>query len=77
MPSFVLPVIVTLDISAFDPERCIPLLTFVSVVLTIGPITYTTSFISFISWFSLGLILNSFNKKFNVWDFIVFNNKKI
>ena len=39
-----------------------PLLTFVSVALTIGPITYTTSFISFISWFSLGLILNSFNK---------------
>ena len=39
-----------------------PLLTFVSVALLIGPITYTTSFISFISWFSLGLILNSFNK---------------
>ena len=39
-----------------------PLLTFVSVTLLIGPITYTTSFISFILWFSLGLIFNSFNK---------------
>jgi hypothetical protein len=39
-----------------------PLLTFVSFTLLISPITYTTSFISFITWFSLGLIFNSFNK---------------
>jgi hypothetical protein len=36
MPSFVLPVIVTLDISAFDPQRCIPLLTFVILAFSIS-----------------------------------------
>ena len=40
-----------------------PFLVFVSVAFLIGPITYTTSFISFICWFSLGLITTSFDKK--------------
>ena len=40
-----------------------PYLVFVSVAFLIGPITYTTSFISFICWFSLGLITTSFDKK--------------
>lgn len=42
-----------------------PLLVFVSVSFLIGPITYTTSFISFICWFSLGLLISSFNKHDN------------
>ncbi len=40
-----------------------PFLVFVSVAFLIGPITYTTSFVSFICWFSLGLISTSFEKK--------------
>lgn len=39
-----------------------PFLVFISVAFTIGPITYTTSFISFICWFSLGLIMTLFDK---------------
>ena len=42
-----------------------PLLVFVSVSFLIGPITYTTSFISFICWFALGLLISSFNKHDN------------
>ncbi len=40
----------------------IPLLVFISVQILIGPLTYTTSFISFIFWFSLGLLFSSFKK---------------
>ena len=40
-----------------------PFLVFVSVAFLIGPITYTTSFISFICWFVLGIIFLSFDKK--------------
>ena len=39
-----------------------PLLVFLSVQLCFGAITYTTSFISFIFWFSLGMFFVSFNK---------------
>ena len=42
-----------------------PLLVFVSVSFMIAPITYTTSFISFICWFSFGLLITSFNKHEN------------
>ena len=42
-----------------------PLLVFVSVSFLIGPITYTTSFLSFICWFSFGLLISSFNKHDN------------
>ena len=41
----------------------IPIVIFLSVQILIGPITYTTSFISFIFWFSLGLLLLAFTKK--------------
>ena len=41
----------------------IPIVMFLSVQILIGPITYTTSFISFIFWFSLGLLLLAFTKK--------------
>ena len=40
----------------------IPILVFISVQILIGPLTYTTSFISFIFWFSLGLLFSSFKK---------------
>ena len=42
-----------------------PLLVFVSVNIIMAPITYTTSFISFICWFSFGLLITSFNKHDN------------
>ena len=42
-----------------------PILVFVSVSFLIGPITYTTSFISFICWFSFGILISSFNKHEN------------
>ena len=42
-----------------------PFLVFVSVAFLIAPITYTTSFISFICWFALGLITTSFDKNKN------------
>ena len=42
-----------------------PILVFVSVSFLIGPITYTTSFISFICWFSFGILISSFNKDEN------------
>lgn len=38
----------------------IPILIFVSIQILIGPITYTTSFISFVFWYSLGLLFSSF-----------------
>ncbi len=41
----------------------IPIVIFLSVQILIGPITYTTSFISFIFWFSLGFLLLAFTKK--------------
>ena len=41
----------------------IPIVIFLSVQILIGPITYTTSFISFIFWFSLGLFFLAFNDK--------------
>lgn len=37
-----------------------PMLVFISVLMTIGPITYSASFISFIFWFSLSFFLISF-----------------
>ena len=39
----------------------LPILVFISVQMLLGPITYTTSFISFSFWFSLGLLLTSFD----------------
>ena len=42
-----------------------PFLVFVSVAFLIAPITYTTSFISFICWFALGLITTSLDKNKN------------
>ena len=40
----------------------IPILVFLSVQILLGPLTYTTSFISFIFWFSLGILFSSFKK---------------
>jgi len=40
-----------------------PFLNFVTVAFLIGPITYTTSFISFICWFVLGIVFLAFDKK--------------
>jgi hypothetical protein len=40
-----------------------PFLVFVSVAFLISPITYTTSFISFICWFVLGIVFLAFDKK--------------
>ena len=40
-----------------------PFLNFVTVAFLIAPITYTTSFISFICWFVLGIIFLAFDKK--------------
>jgi len=37
-----------------------PILVFISLLMTIGPITYSVSFISFIFWFSLSFFLISF-----------------
>ena len=42
-----------------------PFLIFVTVTFLIGPITYTTSFISFICWFTLGILLTSENENKN------------
>ena len=44
-----------------------PILVFTSVQLCLGAITYTTSFISFIFWFSLGILFLSFNKDKNFY----------
>ena len=35
----------------------IPILVFISVQILIGPLTYTTSFISFIFWVFIGIII--------------------
>jgi len=44
-------------------EILIPILAFVLVIILIGPITYSTSFISFIFWICLALLFSSFNDK--------------
>jgi hypothetical protein len=41
----------------------IPFLAFISVLILIGPITYSTSFINYIFWLCLGLLLSSFKEK--------------
>mgnify|MGYP001170586871 FL=1 len=43
-----------------------PFLIFVTVTFLIGPITYTTSFISFICWFALGILFASTNENKNI-----------
>ena len=40
----------------------VPIVVFTSTQLILGPLTYTTSFISFIFWFLLGLVFLSFKK---------------
>ena len=44
-------------------EILIPILAFVLVITLIGPITYSTSFISFIFWICLALLFSSFKDK--------------
>ena len=41
----------------------VPIVVFISTQLLLGTVSYSTSFISFIFWFSLGLLFLSFNKK--------------
>lgn len=44
-----------------------PIVIFISTQLLLGTITYTTSFISFIFWFSLGLLFLSFKKENKIY----------
>jgi len=41
----------------------IPIVVFLSVQILFGPVTYTTSFISFIFWFVMGLLFTNFNEE--------------
>lgn len=45
----------------------VPIVVFISAQMLLGTISYSSSFISFIFWFSLGLLFLSFNKKNKIY----------